>query len=452
MPPQLALILCTGFVLYLLRYDRKLSPDVSQAVLLPNLWLFSIATKPFGVWFPSASGDEYGSTWDQYFLISLLVLGLGVLARRQFNWSDAIRKHSWLFLLIGYMLASTFWSDLEFTGIKRLIRQFVAVVMAFVVLSEKNPRQTVECLLRRSAYVLIPFSMLLIKYYPYYGVEFHQWSGDRMWIGVSQQKNGLARVCIIALLFLGWDLFRRWKGRMLSESRNHTRAEVAVLMLGLYLFLLPDGKASATSTAAFALALATLWGLSWLRRHHIPVSFHALTLIVLSLIVIGISLPVGGNRIGGGISEAMGRDASLTGRADTWAEIVPIAMSHPILGCGFDSYWTPITRELHKMSNSHNSYLDLFNELGALGLVAFSLYTLSIARTAHMALALDRAWGELCIAYLLMALVHGMAESSITSFTGHLLGTLLLLQVSCSSIRDNSKSRYQYGPTQSETL
>lgn len=344
------------------------------------------------------------------------------------------------------MLVSVFWSDFPFTGAKRWVRQVVAVVMAFVVFSENNPRQAVECILRRSAYLLIPFSILLIKYFPYYGVEFHHWSGDRMWIGVSQQKNGLARVCIITVLFLIWDIIRRWQGRAAPLSRYHAWAERMVLLLGLYMLLLPDGKASATSVAAFAGALGTLWGLRWLRRHQLQLSSHLLTFIVLSLIVLGVSLPFGGSSLGSGVIGAMGRDATLTGRADTWAELVPIAMEHPILGCGFDSYWTPITRDLHKMSHAHNSYLEVFNELGALGLVVFALFMLSVARIAHHAITLDYEWGKLCIAYLLMALLHGMAESSINSFTCHLLGTLLLLVVSCSSLIRPSDSRREYKP------
>jgi len=434
MPPQLALLLCIAFVLYLLRIDRQLTKDVSRAVVLPILWLFSIATKPLGVWFPSSGGDEYASPWDQYFLMGLLVVGIVVLIQRRFNWGEAFRSHPWLVLFIAYMLVSTLWGDLPLTGMKRWIRQVVAVVMAFIVLSEKNPRQTVECILRRSAYLLLPFSMLLIKYYPYYGVEFHRWSGDRMWIGVSQQKNGLAEVCIITVLFLGWDLHQRWRNRRFRLFRYKTMAELLVLLLGLYMFLLPDGKASATSVASFTFALVTLKVFSWLRHRRLRVNLMFLTVLVLALIGLGAYLPLGGNTLGGDISGAMGRDSTLTGRADTWKELVPIAMQHPILGCGFDSYWTPVTREFHQMSNAHNSYLEIFNELGAVGIVVFSLFMVSLARASLKIIDVDPAWGELCVAYLLMALLHGMAESSITSFTCRIMGTLLLLHLSCSPI------------------
>ena len=40
--------------------------------------------------------------------------------------------------------------------------------MAFVVLTEPRPKEAMQCLLRRSVYALIPFSLLCIKFFPAY--------------------------------------------------------------------------------------------------------------------------------------------------------------------------------------------------------------------------------------------------------------------------------------------
>lgn len=434
MPPQLALLLCTAFVWYMLRFDRQLSQGVSHAVWLPTLWVFSIGTKALAVWLGSSAGDEWGSPWDQYFQLSLLIGGLAVLARRQFDWGAAVRDHPWLFLLVAYMLLSCTWSDLPFTSLKRWVRQLVALPMAFVVLSEENPRRAVESILRRTAYVLLPFSIVLIKYFPHYGVEFHRWSGGRMWVGVSQQKNGLARVCIIALLFLVCTFLRRWRQGDKAINRLHALGEGLLLLLGLYMLLLPDGKASSTSIAALSLGVSTLFALGWLHRRRIKVTTHVLVVIVIALIGVGIGLPLSGKGLSSGLAAAMGRDETLTGRADTWAELVPIAMQHPVLGCGFDSYWTPITRERHRMSHAHNAYLEVFNELGVVGCILFASFLLSIASQANQTRLVEHDWGSFCVAFLLMVLLHGAAESSLNSLSGHMGGNLLLLGVSCSPI------------------
>ena len=77
------------------------------------------------------------------------------------------------------MLLSTLWSDITPIAIRRWVREVIVLVMALVIMSEANPRQALESVLRRSAYILIPFSLMLIKYYPALGVEYARWSGVR---------------------------------------------------------------------------------------------------------------------------------------------------------------------------------------------------------------------------------------------------------------------------------
>src|SRR3989304_5890046 len=200
MPPQLALIICIIFVLWLLHLERKQAPNVSRVLWIPTIWMLSIASKPFGVWFMSAGADaEAGSPLDRAFLSVILCLGLLILASRKFSWSRAIKENSWLMLLVSYLLVSILWSDIPFISFKRWIREVVAVVMAFIVMTERNPRQALESILRRTVYVLIPFSLVLINYYSAYGRVYGRWSGELMWGGVTTQKNGLGRLCLISV-------------------------------------------------------------------------------------------------------------------------------------------------------------------------------------------------------------------------------------------------------------
>lgn len=108
---------------------------------------------------------------------------------------------------LTYMFLSTFWSDITFIALRRWVREVVVVIMSLVIMSEANPRQALESVLRRASYILIPFSLMLIKYYPALGVEYARWSGKLMWVGMSVQKNGLGRLCMVSVLFLLWALF-----------------------------------------------------------------------------------------------------------------------------------------------------------------------------------------------------------------------------------------------------
>src|SRR5438552_17975050 len=113
MPPILALLLCTVFVVWILRYDRKQHDNVSKVLWLPTIWMFSVATKPLGVWLRMGGSDaESGSPIDRVFQSILLLVGLLVLAQRGLNWLKAFEGKSWVILLVGYMLVSILWSEI----------------------------------------------------------------------------------------------------------------------------------------------------------------------------------------------------------------------------------------------------------------------------------------------------------------------------------------------------
>src|SRR5690348_5213776 len=101
MVPLLALVLYSSLTLYLLgRYDLRQANRASGAMWVPTIWMFSIATRPFGVWFGGQIEDvETGSPLDQICVSGLLCLGLLILANRKLNWRAVRRQNTWLIVL-----------------------------------------------------------------------------------------------------------------------------------------------------------------------------------------------------------------------------------------------------------------------------------------------------------------------------------------------------------------
>jgi len=199
-----------------------------------------------------------------------------LLARRRFDWSAALRRHSWLFVLLGYMCLSTFWSDITLIALKRWFREVIVILMALVTMSEANPRQALASLLRRTAYTLLPFSLVLIKYYPSLGRRYGRWSGIEMWTGVTGQKNMLGRLCMISILFLLFALYQRWRAGERS-GRAQARADVAIIALSLYLLI---GANSSTSLATLLVGITAFLSLVWLRKLKLKVPEVALAALV----------------------------------------------------------------------------------------------------------------------------------------------------------------------------
>jgi O-antigen ligase len=420
-------------MLLLLWLDRKQSPNVSGALWIPTIWMLHACSKPLGVWFRSSGGNpDAGSPLDRAFLTALIFVALWILIRRRFDWSSVLKENAWLMILISFMLVSVLWSNIPSISFKRWVREFQAILMAGVVLSEPSPRQATESILRRTTFILIPFSLLLIKYFPAYGIQYGRWSGIRMWIGVSQQKNGLASLCIIATFFLIWSLIRRWQGKNAPIWKYQTYVEIIILAITFRLLGGQEGNLfySATSIYALSAGLLVYWGFYLLRKFGIILGAGTIMTIVAIVIIFGIiSLFAGGSTLGSFASSA-GRNPTLTGRTEVWAQLLPLAMQQPIFGSGFGGFWTPRTRETFDISGAHSGYLDVLLGLGFVGILLVSLFLLSSCRKAQQELSRDYDWGVLWICYIIMAVVHNFGESSIDTFTSHLTAIILFFSVS----------------------
>jgi exopolysaccharide production protein ExoQ len=447
----LAFLFCTAFVVLLLSFDRKQTRNASYALWIPTIWMLLAASKPLGIWFGMGDegGDAEGSSLDRIVLMGILLLGLLVLASRRLPWSSIVRRNSWLFVLVGYALVSTLWSDLPFISIRRWARELIAVVMALVVLTEQDPRQGVETVLRRTTYLLIPYSLLLIKYFPQYGVEYGRWDGELMWLGVTVQKNGLGRICLISIFFLVWALLRRRRGREKPASRYQTPAELLLAVAAFWLLIGGGvGAYSATAVAALIAGLIMLFSLQWAGKRNSNVVCWFWVAAIVAAFVFGAVLPLvaAGGSVDSVVTGALGRNQTLTGRTDIWAKLVPYFELRPILGYGFGGFWTAATQAVaYGIKEAHNGYLASFLELGIIGVLLIGAFLWSVVRRSQRALAYDADFAMLCLCFVLMLVIHNISEASINSFQRHLTATLLFISVAVSAAFPK-KSR-QRGPS-----
>jgi O-antigen ligase len=313
---------------------------------------------------------------------------------------------------------------------KRWTRELLAVLMAFCVLSESSPRDAMESILRRTTYILIPVSLLLIKYFPEYGIEYSS-DGTRLWIGLAMQKNGLGRLCLIGSFFLIWSLVTRFRENKPSFWDYQTYTECFLLFMAFWLLGGPGRSPfySATSFYTLCLGLLVFSGLSLAKkRGKMPGS--AGIIIVISIIMIyGVAILFTGPSNVAGIASAANRNDTLTGRTLIWGVLLPMAMQRPILGHGFGSFWITLKTTSLDILSSHNGYLDVLLGLGFLGIFLTAAFLLSFGRKAYRILFYDFNWGVLSICFLIMFVVHNITESSIDSFTLHQSAIIIFLSV-----------------------
>jgi exopolysaccharide production protein ExoQ len=451
MAPNAALALCCLFVMYLLRLDMKQGRGLSAALWIPTVWMMYCGSRPLAAWFGDSdmsqaeSGVEAGSPMDRAFLIVLLVLTLLTLARRRLNWSEILRDNRWLFALFGYMALSVLWSNYDVVSFKRWIRSCGSILVALIVLSESAPRQALESVLRRSIYVLIPFSVLLVKYFSEIGHDYNQWTGERMWVGVTTQKNCLGRLCLLSAFFLFWQFFKRWRHKDVPAVKHVALADGTVLLLTL---LLLRGSSSATSFAVLVLGILTFLGLyrirEWLARAGSSAELAAAALVI----GLGIGYLLIGETILSAAVGSLGRDMTFTGRTEIWELLVPIAAKHPILGLGYGGFWINSPLPWPGLNEGHNGYLDVVLELGVVGLLLLGMFLAYFYAAARRGLTQDFDMAAFNISFLVMAVIHNCTESSFVRSTTHLWTFTIFLAIVSPQVYRLAGRKNEHGAVQ----
>ena len=146
-------------------------------------------------WIYSSSGvkstQSYleGSPIDRAIFTFLILIGAYILFQRRLNWGKIIKKNYWVWCFFLFGIISVLWSDYPDVSIKRWIKALGNVIMVLIILSEEQPYKAAGFLIRRLAFILVPLSVLLIKYYPSLGRVYHRWTYEPMFIGVTTQKR-----------------------------------------------------------------------------------------------------------------------------------------------------------------------------------------------------------------------------------------------------------------------
>jgi O-antigen ligase len=128
------------------------------------------------------------------------------------------------------------------------------------------------------------------------------------------------------------------------------------------------------------------------------------------------------------VAGALGRSSNLSGRTEIWAALIPAA-SNPILGAGFESFW--ISPDAARFWNTlghlgwwhpeilvpeaHNGYIEIYLNLGWVGLGLISVILISGYRRAVSAFRMNPSVGSLMLAYVIVSAVYSITEAGFRS-------------------------------------
>jgi O-antigen ligase len=425
MPPSVAALLTAGFVLFLLAKESRAEPRASAALWIPVLWLSVTGSRFISQWLALGQGgvdnSTEGSPLDAVYFLGLICAATVVLVRRQVSLWDLARKNAWLSLFVLYGLLAVLWSDFPFIATKRWVKTLGHPLVALIILTDNNPTRALCIVMRRCAYLLLPTSILLIKYYPEYGRGFDAWTGQPMNIGVVLNKNGLGWLCMVFGLFFVWRLVDGIKER---EAKGRTYELVVTLGFLYMVGWLQYMSNSQTSFVCLLVGAAFILGLA-------PRMLEPRSVGV--VIVIGACAIAGAEALFGFYEDLillLGRNATLTDRTEVWADALAL-QPNPLFGAGFESFW--LGRRLDMLwekwwwqpNQAHNGYIETYLNLGYVGLALLMAVLLSTFVKACRSLSTDYSFGTYRLAALFAIILFNYTEAAFKAV--HLVWTVFFI-------------------------
>jgi O-antigen ligase len=413
---SVALLACIVVVIGLFVLERDKSSQTSKGLWLPVIWFWIIGSRPVSEWWFGVRSSQTiseqldGSPTDRAFFVVLLIAGIVVLLRRRNRAGALLRANGPILIYFAYCLLSVVWSPFPDVAFKRWSKAIGDLVMAFVVVTDADPVAALRRLLSRTAFILLPFSVYLIRYSEL-GRGYTP-DGEPMNTGITTNKNILGVVTLVLMLGAVWRIGTLIRDESQSGRRRHLLAQSAIVAIGIAVFLLAN---SATSLACFGLgsSLIIVTSSKTIRRR--PASVHA---VVLTLAIIGgLTVLMGGQSAAVG---ALGRDSTLTGRTDIWKAVIP-AVPNAVLGAGFEGFWiAPSTRPqlarslsqyLVGINEAHNGFIEVYLNLGWIGVGLIILVLISAYRRACAAFRHDPEIASLLLAYIVIAPLYCITEA-----------------------------------------
>ncbi|MBV9392191.1 MAG: O-antigen ligase family protein, partial [Verrucomicrobia bacterium] len=412
MPPIVALSLTVAFIIFLYRRDAKETPRVSSALWIPLLWYLIAGSRFVSQWLSLGQGGgpsmEEGSPLDAAVFAGLIVAGYSILQKRGITLRNFSQENRWLMFFLIYCLLAILWSDFPFVAFKRWIKILGHPIMALIVLTDPNPVAAFRKLFKRAAFVLVPMSILFIKYYPQYGRGFDNWTGLAFNQGVNLNKNELGYCCMISGLFFFWNLLQAFKLKNRKARRNEVILSLAFFAMVLWLLKL---SSSATSLSCMVVGAATILvlGLPFVSKRH--VGFY----VIIGILVFALSEPIFG--IYGEVLKVLGRDPTLTDRTQVWHDALTL-QPNPLLGAGFESFW--LGSRLAKLwakwwwhpNQAHNGYIETYLNLGLVGVAILAGVLLDTFRKISKRLVKDFEFSRLRLAFLFAIMMYNFTEAT----------------------------------------
>lgn len=387
--------------------DRRKLTDPSEnglfAVLALSISLFAFA---------------YSKHFGPVLILAFYAMWLPLLALDPGRVLDRMSRAAWLTPFALFACLSVLWSAAPAVSGRGAVQYATCILCAVIAARVVSTRSlTMGGALGATLVVLYSLAFGRSSYDPL--------DGTLTFVGVFSSKNQLG---LFASLGVAFALARL----MLAPASRSTKLTL-LMFAGVNLAALAASH-SGTSLVSLLVLTATLLALRPLK---------ALTPRMRILGVLGFgSLGIAGLyttfALGGfdAALAALGKDETLTGRTYLWSEAIRLGAEDPLLGVGYLAWWIPGFAEAERLWSEfyinsrsgfhfHNTFLQIYVDLGLVGLALFILtYLTALASSLRALVVSSDPWPVIDVAILLMFLVRAFAE--VDTMQPYTIGTFLL--------------------------
>lgn len=331
------------------------------------------------------------------YIISFLLLIL--------RWKKVIyvlKKDRYITVLLGLCIISFLWSSAPTVTLVRSIAIIGNSLFGVYLATRYSLKQQLQ-LLSWTFGIAIVMSFLFVVCLPKYGIMAGFHVGK--WRGIYAHKNVLGKVMILSgMVFLITSLNEQ-KNKLLLWSG---------FVLSIILLILSK---SSSSLINFAIIIIIFLILRTLRLRYILL-FPLLSLLTIVGEISYLWLTNNADTL----LSSLGKDTSLTGRGPLWDTVVDLIWQRLWLGYGFSGFWkgwdTP-SADIWRIvgwqaPNAHNGLLDLWLDLGLLGLTIFLIGLLvNLAKSLAWIRTVRKPEGFWPVMYIIYFCLSNQTESAL---------------------------------------
>jgi exopolysaccharide production protein ExoQ len=417
MVQSIGIAAAAALILWLFHLLREPGERTSPALWIPVAWMLIVGSRAVSEWndvsSSAATAEQYqeGTPLDAAIFLLLILAGMLVLNSRARLVNRFLHGNLPVLAFFAFCAVSLAWSDYPFVALKHWFKAIGDLTMVLVVLTDPHPLAATRRFFARAAIFLLPLSVMLIFCFPGLGSSYDPTDGVTYFSGVTTQKNELGLICLVFSLSSLWSILGLYGDRStpLRRRQRQTLGYGILLLLAVWLIVKADSMTamSCLLLTGTAMVLATQ---RWVARKGGYVHLVAGCAVGLALFAAFIDTS-------GALLRLLGRNPTLTGRSEIWKAVLSLH-TDPLIGTGYDSFWLGDRMKrvweiinYKGISQAHNGYIEIYINMGWIGLAFLAALLVSGYGRAATALRRDPHLGRLKLGFVVVSAMYSLSEA-----------------------------------------